>query len=84
MLYNYNAIFDQGVANIFSIVLHLGYLCMKLPSAKGVITVYGDQDLARIAEKTAREKCTQPQQRKAKSQATFARRTRTTNPGEAN
>jgi len=25
---------------------------MKLPSAKGVIVVYGDQDLARIAEET--------------------------------
>jgi hypothetical protein len=26
---------------------------MKLPSAKGVITVYGDQDLTRIAKETA-------------------------------
>jgi len=26
---------------------------MKLPSAKGVIAVYGNQDLARIAEETA-------------------------------
>ena len=26
---------------------------MKLPSAKGVIAVYGDQDIARIAKETA-------------------------------
>ena len=25
---------------------------MKLPSAKGVIAIYGDQDIARIAEET--------------------------------
>ena len=53
MLYNYNAIFGRGVTNIFSVVLHLGYLCMKPPSARGVIAIYGNQDLARIAEKTA-------------------------------
>ena len=52
MLYNYNAIFGRGVTNIFSVVLHPGYLCMKLPSARGVIVVYGNQDIARIAEET--------------------------------
>jgi hypothetical protein len=45
MLYNYNTIFGQGVTNIFNAVLHPGYLCMKLPSTRGVIAVYGDQDL---------------------------------------
>ena len=53
MLYNYNTIFGRGVTNIFNAVLHSGYLCIKLPSAKGVIAVYDDQDLARIAEETA-------------------------------
>jgi hypothetical protein len=53
MLYNYNTIFGRGVTNIFSVALHLGYLCMKLPSSKGVIAIYGDQDLTRIAEETA-------------------------------
>jgi hypothetical protein len=52
MLYNYNAIFGRGVTNMFSAVLHLGYLCMKLPSTKGIIAVYADQDLTRIAEET--------------------------------
>jgi hypothetical protein len=37
MLYNYNAIFGRGVTNVFSAVLHPGYLCMKLPSTKGVL-----------------------------------------------
>jgi hypothetical protein len=53
MMYNYNAIFSRGVTSVFSAVLHLGYLCMKLPSAKSIIDVYGDQDLARIVEETA-------------------------------
>ncbi|XP_066351450.1 uncharacterized protein [Miscanthus floridulus] len=53
MLYNYNAIFSRGVTNIFSVVLHPSYLCMKLPSARGVIAVYNNQDLARIAEEIA-------------------------------
>jgi len=53
MLYNYNAIFDRGVTNIFSAVLHPGYLYMKLPFARGVIAVYDNQDLARIAEEAA-------------------------------
>ena len=53
MLYNYNAIFGRGVTNVFNAVIHPGYLYMKLPSAKGVITVYGDQDLTRIVEETA-------------------------------
>jgi hypothetical protein len=53
MLYNYNTIFGRGVRNVFSVVLHPGYLCMKLPSAKGIIAVYGDQDLARIIEEIA-------------------------------
>ena len=53
MLYNYNAIFGRGVTNIFSVVLHPGYLYMKLPSTRGIIAVYGNQDLARIAEETA-------------------------------
>ena len=53
MLYNYNAIFGRGVTNIFSTALHPGYLYMKLLFAKGVIAIYGNQDLARIAEETA-------------------------------
>jgi spore cortex formation protein SpoVR/YcgB (stage V sporulation) len=53
MLYNYNAIFGRGVTNMFSAFRHPGYLRMKLPSAKGIIAVYGDQDLIRIAEEIA-------------------------------
>jgi hypothetical protein len=52
MLYNYNAIFGRGVTNVFSALLHASYLYMKLPSTKGIIAVYGDQDLTRIAEET--------------------------------
>jgi hypothetical protein len=52
MLYNYNAIFGQGVTNVFSAILHPGYLCMKVLSAKGGIAIYDDQDLAQIVEES--------------------------------
>ena len=52
MYYSYSAIFRCGVMNIFGIVIHLGYLCMKLPTTKGIIVVYDDQDSARAAEST--------------------------------
>lgn len=52
MYYSYNAIFGCRVTNIFSAVIHLGYLCMKLPTTKGIIAVYDDQDSARAAEST--------------------------------
>jgi hypothetical protein len=69
MYYNYNAIFGQGVTNISSTVLHPGYLCMKLPSSKGVIAIYGDQDSER-GQKTqpplAREMCTISKKEKEK------------------
>lgn len=53
MYYNYNAIFGRGVTNAFSAAVHPGYLCMKLPTPKGIIAVYGDQDCARLVEGTA-------------------------------
>lgn len=52
MHYSYYAIFERGTTNIFSAALHPGYLCMKLPAAKGIITIYGDQDSTRAAEGT--------------------------------
>jgi len=52
MYYSYNAIFGCGVMNIFSAVIHLGCLCMKLSATKGFIAVYDDQDSARAAKST--------------------------------
>jgi hypothetical protein len=93
MLYNYNAIFGRGVTNAFSAVIHLGYLCMKLPSAKDIIAVYGNQELARIAEETATpgqknihnlEKDNQPSPSEAQLKADPSEETKTVNLFEGN
>jgi hypothetical protein len=41
LYYPYNAIFGRGFANKFNMALHMGYLCMKMPSLHGIITVHG-------------------------------------------
>ena len=50
MSYPYNAIFRRRVLNKFSVAPHHGYLCMKMPSPRGVISVLGDQQMARRIE----------------------------------
>jgi hypothetical protein len=50
-----NAIIGRGTLNIFGTVLHSTYLCMKIPSNHGVISVYGRQEAARRAEGTLQE-----------------------------
>ena len=51
LYYPYNAIFGRGFANKFNIVIHLGYLCMKIPAFHGTITVHGSQKEARNIER---------------------------------
>ena len=41
LYYPYNAIFGRGFANKFNIAIHLGYLCMKIPTLHDTITVPG-------------------------------------------
>ena len=41
--YPYTAIFRRGFTNRFEVVIKQSYLCMKMPSAFGIITVHGDQ-----------------------------------------
>jgi hypothetical protein len=43
MEYPYNAIFGRITSNFFEAVLHLAYLCMKIPSTKGPISIHGSQ-----------------------------------------
>jgi hypothetical protein len=43
MNYSYLAIFRRGFLNKFEAVVHQLYLCMKIPAAKGIITVHGNQ-----------------------------------------
>jgi len=51
MNYPYNAIFGRGIINKFEAIVHQLYLCMKMPAIKGVITVRGNQQLARDIER---------------------------------
>jgi hypothetical protein len=48
--YPYNAIIGRGTLNAFEEILHLAYLCMKIPSEQGPIVVHGSQEAARRAE----------------------------------
>jgi hypothetical protein len=49
--YPYNTLFGRGTLNAFETVISYSYLCMKMPSINGVITVHGDQTKARNIEK---------------------------------
>jgi hypothetical protein len=40
MTYPYNAIFRRGLLNTFQAALHSTYLCLKVPTTFGVITVF--------------------------------------------
>ncbi|XP_066342273.1 uncharacterized protein [Miscanthus floridulus] len=52
LYYPYNAIFDRGFANKFNVPIHTGYLCMKMPTLHGIITIHGSQEEAWNIEKT--------------------------------
>ena len=51
--YPYNAIFGCNTLVKFAAVIHQSYLCMTLPSAGGVIIVFGNQEEARRCEDNA-------------------------------
>jgi hypothetical protein len=51
MIYPYNAILGRGLLNTFEAALHLAYLCLKIPSTFGVISMLGSQQEARNIEK---------------------------------
>jgi hypothetical protein len=55
MEFPYNAIIERGTLNIFEAVIHLAYLCMKIPSNQGIILVNGSQEAARRVEGTLQE-----------------------------
>jgi hypothetical protein len=41
--YAYKAIFSRGIINKFTSVIHMLFLCMKIPTANDILTIYGDQ-----------------------------------------
>ena len=51
--YPYNAIFGHNTLVKFAAVIHQPNLCMKIPSAGGVVTVYDNQEEARRCEDNA-------------------------------
>jgi len=51
MNYPYLAIFGRGLINKFEAVVHQLYLCMKMPASRGIITLRGNQQLARDIER---------------------------------
>jgi hypothetical protein len=51
MVYPYNAIMGQGSINKLEAAIHGLYMCMKIPGPQGVITIYGDQQVARNIER---------------------------------
>jgi hypothetical protein len=50
MEYPYNAIVGRGTLNAFEAIFHPAYLCMKITSEQGPITVYGSQEATGRAE----------------------------------
>jgi hypothetical protein len=52
MEYSYNAIIGRGTLNAFEAILHPAYLCMKIPSEQGPISIHGSQEAARRAERS--------------------------------
>jgi hypothetical protein len=50
MSYPYNAIFGRGLLNTFEAALHSLYLCLKVPTTMGVITIHGSQKDVRNIE----------------------------------
>jgi hypothetical protein len=50
MEYPYNAIIGRGTLNAFEAILHPAYMCMKITSDQGPISVHGSQEAARRVE----------------------------------
>ena len=51
--YPYNAIFGRNTLVKFAAVIHQSYLCMKLPTAERIVTIFGNQEEARRCEDNA-------------------------------
>ena len=51
--YPYNAIFGRNSIIKFAAVINQAFLCMKIPTAGGVITILGNQEEARRCEDNA-------------------------------
>jgi hypothetical protein len=51
MVYPYNAIMGRCSINKFEATIHGLYLCMKIPSPQGIITVYGNQQAVHNIER---------------------------------
>jgi hypothetical protein len=50
MSYPYNTIFGRGFLDTFEVAVHSLYLCLKIPTTLGVISIHGNQKDARNIE----------------------------------
>jgi hypothetical protein len=50
MHYLYNVIFGRGLLNTFKAALHSAYICLKVPTALGVISIHDSRKDARNIE----------------------------------
>jgi hypothetical protein len=48
--YAYKAIFGRGIINKFATVIHMPFLCMKILTANGILTIYGNHEDAHDRE----------------------------------
>jgi hypothetical protein len=48
--YAYKAIFGRGIINKFASVIHIPFSCMKIPTSKGILIIYGNQQDAHDRE----------------------------------
>jgi hypothetical protein len=51
MVYPYNATMGRGSINKLEASIHRLHMCMKILGPQGVITIYGDQQVARNIER---------------------------------
>jgi hypothetical protein len=42
--YAYKAISDRGIINKFAVVIYMSFLCMNIPTANDILTIYRDQE----------------------------------------
>jgi hypothetical protein len=49
--YPYNAIFGHNIIIKFAAIINQAYLCMKIPTAGGVITILGNQEEASVTSR---------------------------------
>lgn len=48
--YLYNAIFERTIISKFAAAIQQPYLCMKIPTSRGVLSIFGNQEAVQSCE----------------------------------